>query len=156
MPAIDQTESPGERVMRQHYQGRIADRMAQVASMAANRELLRRGARKMQDGTLAQPGDPTEEDPMNIRVGDEVNHYYPASIAEPSQLPTIPETTPSTPPGTLAKLAISAALLASGAGVGAGIPWLLGAFSQKPPAAQEYIDTTTSIGISGGEPTMKW
>ena len=64
--------------------------------------------------------------------------------AEPKQL------------STLAKTGIAAALLASGAGAGAGIPWALGAFDQQPPAVVQTapsIDTNTQYELQLVPPT---
>lgn len=76
-------ETPGEKVMRQWYQGKLAERMGQFAAMMKARQLLHRGALKMQDGTLGQPGEPETVEDMNIRIGDE-NHYpTPITPSEP-------------------------------------------------------------------------
>lgn len=88
MPETAQNETPARRTMRQWFQAKIAERMMQAGHLAQNREMLRRGAIKMQDGTLGQDtGEPEAEarDDMNIRVGDEVHHHYPEPAAEPTE-----------------------------------------------------------------------
>jgi len=107
-------ETPGEKTMRRWYEGKLAERLLQATQMAASRNLLRRGARKMQDGTLGQPGDPSEEEPVNILIGDQTYNVPPES--------------PSTGSGTvdlLKKAAIVAALLGGGVGrvVHSGAYW---------------------------------
>lgn len=78
-------ETPPQRVMRQWFQAKLGERMGQFAQMSLDRELLRRGARKMQDGTLYQrTNEPEAEDDMNIRVGDEINHHYYPAVTEPA------------------------------------------------------------------------
>jgi len=132
------TETPPERVMRQWYQGKLAERMGQFGAMLQSRELLRRGALKQQDGTLGQPGDPPDlEDDMQIRVGDEVHYHQEATPAAPVAMQ--PATKPE--PSLLAKAApllLAAAIGASGVGIPA---WMAGAFSK--PAAIESVDTDT-------------
>lgn len=139
---LPQMETPGEKTIRRYYEGRLAARLMHVASMEQNRAMLRRGARKMQEGTLGQPGEPIEEEPVNISIGD-VIQYLPQAAAESmvAQLPATPVTAPApATPATAAtplwqRAALTAALLASGAGAGAGVPWLLGAFDKAPAAA---------------------
>ena len=46
------TETPARRTMRQWFQGRLATDLLQAGQMAEKTELLLRGARKMQNGTL--------------------------------------------------------------------------------------------------------
>jgi len=126
--------------MRQWFQAKLGERLLQAANMSRSRELLRRGALKMQDGTLGQPGDPPGmDDPMNIRVGDEI-HYHAEAAAVPAPAPT-----PTLAPAAKSLLAraapyvLTAALAASGGAVAA--PWLLGALGGK--AAEAMIDTDT-------------
>lgn len=45
--------------------------------------------------------------------------------------------------GTLAKVAIAAALIGSGIGAGAAIPWALGLFQPPPPAMEMPVDKDT-------------
>lgn len=135
------TETPPRRVMRQWFQGKLAERLLQAGQMAQSRELLRRGALKMQDGTLGQPGEPAGMDePMQIRVGDEV-HYHTEPAAVPPT-PAVPAT--STTPSLLAKAAPLLLAGALGASGGVGVPWLISALTAKPAAeAAKVIDTDT-------------
>lgn len=63
-------------------------------------------------------------------AGDTVHHHYPASK----------------PMGTLAKAALAAALLGTGAGGGVAVPWLLGLLDQQqPPAVVTPADSSTQV-----------
>ena len=152
------TETPARRTMRQWFQGRLATDLLQAGQMAEKTELLLRGARKMQDGTLGQPtGEPQGVEDMNIRVGDETHHHYPAPPVE-AVAPSPPQVEPATPSPkpavtkAIGTIALAAALSGlAGAGVGAAaVPWLMGAFDKPdPPAATAPSDkdTITQIGI---------
>ncbi len=142
-------ETPAEKLMLQWYQGKLAERLMQATSLTQNRNLLRRGARKMQDGTLGTCiGDTdTEEEPVNIHIGD-------LTIAQAA--PSLPPTTPAAKKdiGSLLKTLLISAALAAGPGVGIAIPWALGAFDKpKMPAAMVDTDTDTryELRIGGGE-----
>ena len=154
-------ENPPERVMRQWYQAKLGERLGQFAEMSASRDLIRRGAKKMQDGTIGKDtGEPGVED-MNIRVGDEVHQHYheaqtalPAPILPPPEKP-ISQQRPATSPGsgepespapaaaepawkTWAK---RAALAALGAGGVAGYQWMTAPKpEEKPPAVVAPAD----------------
>ncbi len=133
------TETPGERTMRQWYQGKLGERLLQAGQMAKDRKMLRRGVRMQQDGTLGQQaGSPAEEDGMNIRVGDEVHNHY---GAEPQQV-AAPVDAKKSLLAKVAPLLVAGAIGAAGAGVGIGLPlaawaWLGGA------AADAVVDTDT-------------
>jgi hypothetical protein len=108
--------------------------------MAKDRAMLRRGATKQQDGTLGQPDEGQEAKPMTdamtISVGDAV-HYHEA--------PSPPaETAPAKSSGiagAVGKAAIMAALVGSGVGVGAAIPWMLGLLNRAlSPAVETPVD----------------
>ena len=141
--------TPGEKLMLQRYQGRLAERLLQATSLAQNRNLLRRGARKMQDGTLGTASDGAEEEPVNIHIGDMTvtQSATPLSQAEP--------TTPASKKdiGSLLKTLLISAALAAGPGIGVAIPWALGAFDR--PAAAAVVDTDTDtrykLQISGSD-----
>ena len=94
---------------------------------------------------------------MNIRVGDETHHHYPAPPVE-AVAPSPPQVEPATPSPipavtkAIGTIALAAALSGlAGAGVGAAaVPWLMGAFDKPdPPAATAPSDkdTITQIGI---------
>jgi len=130
-------ETPPEKTMRRFYEGKLAERLMQAASMEQNRQLLRRGARKQQDGTLGTPGDGiTSEDPVNIHIGD--IHQLVPSISSNSQAQV-------SKVSRLAKSALIAAALLSGGGIGAVVPWLLGAFDR--PAATTTIHESQDLGV---------
>jgi len=148
MPETTTQETPGEKTMRRFYEGDLARRLIQTASMEKNRELLRRGSKKMQDGTLGQ-SDPnvTEDDPMNITIGDQYHVAAPQQTETPA-VGFIANTATEVATGSNLKTALlSAALLASGCGLGAGIPWLLGAFDKSAPVSQS-ADTNTQYEFS--------
>ena len=130
-----QSETPGQRTMRQWYQAKIGERLIQVAQMAKERSMLRRGAIKQQDGTLGSTGNPADlmDEPMNISVGDQT-HYHAAPLpSEESQ----EQPRASATVGALAKWALAAALVGSGTAAGVGVPWLMellrGAPTQDQP-----------------------
>ena len=83
-------EVTGTKVVKQYYQGWLSERLMQAGSMFKDRALLRRGSRKMQDGTLGQKGsdNAVENDAMNIHIGDLV-----VTQAEPSPPPATPPPT---------------------------------------------------------------
>lgn len=148
----EQTETPPQRVMRQWFQGKLGERLLQVAQMAKDRALLRRGARKQQDGTLGQaggsPDDPAESDAgddMQIRVGDEVHHHtYPAPVESTVQPMT---ESPRAGMSTWAKTALGLGItaLASSLLPAIGVPlaaWM-GAFDKPPVHAPQFTDTDT-------------
>jgi len=112
------TETPAEKTMRRFYEGSLAERLMQAASMERNRQLLRRGALKQQDGTLGQPaGDGAGEgdDDVHIHIGDIHSSQQQAPVAEqPSPLPQ--EAGGWT--DFAKKAAVAAALLAGGGAIG--------------------------------------
>ena len=153
------TETPARRTMRQWFQGRLATDLLQAGQMAEKTELLLRGARKMQDGTLGQStGEPQGMEDMNIRVGDETHHHYPAPPVEavaPSPPPVEP-VKPTTPKPSfpssdlLGKAVLAAALMGTGGAIGVGALGLMGAFDKPDPpvaTAPSDKDTITQIGI---------
>ncbi len=139
------TETPAtaeldRKVARQWFQGKLAERLIQATSLERNREVLRRGARKMQDGQLGTPGGDIEEEPVNIHIGDQT-----FTQAAAPQTPTAPSATPF-----WQKALVSAALVAGGAGIGGGVPWLLGAF-ERPAVEQTapvFTDADTQYRFS--------
>ncbi len=145
-PSQSQAESPGKKTMRRYYEGRLVEELMQATSMAQNRAMLRRGARKMQDGTLNQPGEPAEEEPVNISIGDTVYHAAQSSAA--GEVPA--KSASPAASGALAKIGLAAALLAGGAVAGVAVPWLAGWFTQKP-AAEAGEDTWIELRLTKPE-----
>jgi hypothetical protein len=149
--------------MRRFYEGRLAERLLHVSQMAQDRSMMRRGARKMQDGTLgtkdaAEPASDSEdgEDGVSIRIGDDVHYHTTTSTtpAAPAPLPAPvapvqpPAAKPSNTWGKLAGAAVlGAALLLGGGGLGILSPWALGAFDK--PTAVNDTDTDTATSIQG-------
>jgi len=124
---VSNSETPGEKTIRRFYEAKLAGRLMHLGQMAQDRALLQRGVRKMQDGTLYQPGEP-EDDEMNIRIGDDVHHHHPAPAeAQPSLVESS-----MVGSGWLKKAAVAAALVAGGAGAGA-VPWLLSGDTPTQP-----------------------
>lgn len=68
------TQTPERKLGVEWFQGKLAERMTQLAQLTQDRSLLRRGARKQQDGTLGTATNTDEDESMNIRIGDEINH----------------------------------------------------------------------------------
>ena len=108
-----------EKIVRGWMGTRLAHEALQVQKDARRQTIVERLIRKTQDGTLGQKDAHAEVEPMGVHVGDITNHHYPPAARQQT--------------GTLAKLAVVAALVAGGAGLGAGGPWLLDAL-QPPPA----------------------
>ena len=106
------------------------ERVVAAEQTAIHRELY---------GDCDVPKTIAEADPMKFMAAHDnvVNHNYPAPPAKKTA-------------GTLIKAAIGAALLATGVGAGAGIPWLMGAFGggDKPAA----VDTNTQYELRLGPP----
>ena len=146
MPETEAKEA--KKVMRHWFQGKLAERMMQATSIAQGRAILRRGARKMQDGTLGSiaAGDAVEDDDMGVSVGNKITNYY--GMAPPA---SEPEVARSNAAGSLVKTLLISAALVAGPGIGVAIPWALGAFD-KPAAAAVSADTDTQyeLRIGGG------
>lgn len=96
-------------------------------------------------------GGNSDEDDNQMRIvsaGDVTVHQH--------EGPEMPSVTPQVPSGkrtgSLAKLALGGALLASGAGIGAAIPWAMGAFEKTPPvpadSGYEYLGRVFDPGAT--------
>jgi hypothetical protein len=133
-------ETPPEKTMRRFYEVKLAERLMQAASLERNRRLLRRGARKQQDGTLGEPGDSSSpEDDVNIHIGD-IHQLNPLPSNNRPQASGVSK---------LAKSALVAAtLLGGGGGIGLAVPWLLGAFDR--PATTTTTNTYESQDLGVG------
>ena len=134
-------ETPGQRTMKQWFQGKLAERLLVGASIAENTATLRRGARKMQDGTFGEPTGDSEgrgED-MRISVGDT---YY--QNLEPP--PPTPPTQPGTQPSLLSK-ALPYVLAAALGGGGALALLTQGGLQGGDKPAAEDRDTTRLIDM---------
>ena len=132
-------ETPGERVMRQHYQLRTAERAAQLAHLGAQRELMRRGSLKMQDGTLGRDTGKPETDEMNVRVGDEVHYHYEPET-QPSAAVARQSASQSSIAARLATLAAIAGLPLLGAGGLAAYQSATAPEQQQSPAQQSPVE----------------
>jgi hypothetical protein len=137
--------------------------MLQVTSMAANRNLLRRGAQKMQNGTLGeQTGEDDDMGDISVRVGDEVHYHTEAATQSPTAGSTtsdggaqsVPEVTPAASPvsagmSTAAKVLTTMAAATLGPAAAVGVAALAGAFDKAEPptvtpaSQQEFVDTDT-------------
>jgi hypothetical protein len=155
---VTTSETPAQKTMRRWYEGKLAERLLQAGSMAKNRAMLRRGALKMQNGTLgtAVEGEDMGDDAVNISIGDQIIYQTstpdakpeaaPAAEAEPappSLAATAKDAVVSKGKDWLKTAALSAALLAAGGGLGAGIPWLAGLFDKPPAGTPAFTDTDT-------------
>jgi len=122
------TETPADKTMRRFYEGSLAERLMQAASMERNRQLLRRGARKMQDGLLGQPEAVSgEDDEVNIHIGD--IHTSSTSPAEHKQAGWV---------DFAKKSALAIALLSGGGALGYA---LTAAVQPEQPVVQPSTDT---------------
>lgn len=118
------------------------------AALADNRKLANRW-NNMNLGGDGASAMPAGEDMGDMIAGDQkiINHHYHQQAAAKSKL------------GTLAKLAIGAGLIATGAGVTAGVPFILSAWKDwKQPAAVQHatdVDTDTTGEIMLWPPKAK-
>ncbi len=118
-----------------------ADRAAFLDKMLRQNLLVERLAKKTQDGTVGQPTEePADQrlasgDGMAVSVGNTTTHNYAA-----------PSATFAT--STLAKLAMGAALLAGGTGLGAGAMALIDALKSKPAAITSGADANTEYQLN--------
>ena len=141
-------EAPPLKTMRRFFEGRLAERLLLAGNMAADRALLRRGARKMQDGTLGQPdGIGTEDETVHIRIGDD---YYHQDTAQPPQ--TQPAATAMTARTGLAQklgaAALVAALLGSGGAAGYLASWLSQPQTSTSTANTTVIQPGQELGVA--------
>jgi len=149
--------TPGEQTLRQWYQGRMALELLQGTSMERNRQMLRRGAKKMQDGTLGQPGEPAEEEPVNISIGD-TYQVMPAQQGQQQPTPTAPSASVSSGAGTEAGPAVAApagtplwkqvatvAAVIAGMGGAAGLGSYLTSQAAAPATTQQAAPAATPI-----------
>jgi len=148
MPAIDET--PAEKTMRRWYEMKLADNAAQTLHQAKGRKILNRLAVKSQDGTIGKP-DPVadqfvESDDMQIRIGDEVNHFQ----IPPEAISTTPTRT-TNQSGWLKKAALAAALLGAGGGTGAALPWIVEQFQSAPSVVEQPADKDTLFELHLGQ-----
>ena len=98
-------------------------------------------------GTQTGDAHPEADDMGDIFLGDITIQPPPAPVEPPSAPPATPD-----PPKRLSRLvkaAIAAALIASGAGLGASLPWLVGTLQSTPAASK---DRTRRIIIEPFEP----
>ncbi len=125
-----------EKLKHQWMLTRLAHEASQLEATNRERALVRRLVRKLQDGTLGRPSpetDPEESAVAGVWVGNEFHLQTPPSTPRPIS--------------RLATAALGAALLAGGAGLGAGVPLLLSALrpsdqtaapeSQQPPQSTQ-------------------
>ena len=133
-----QIETPGQRVFRQWFQGKLAERMIAAGLMARKTDMLLRGALKQQDGTLGQPGEPTGADDMQISVGD--TYVMGGDTAEAPAAPT------AATPSLLSKaLPYVLAAVLGGGGVVGGLS-VAGLRGGDKPAVEDR-DTTRIIDM---------
>lgn len=135
-----------EKVAAQWYQMRLANEAVQAAQMFRDRELLRRGARKMQDGKLGTPETPpAEEEDMQVRIGDEVHYHQNESAAAAAR--------PASAASTLTKRALPLALAAALGGGAGALPWLVPALLDRPEVEEtDYTDRDTQYLLELVEP----
>ncbi len=126
----------------------------------------RDAVRRYRNKTVFGDNDPAhsqEPDMGDILIADNITIGQPGAA---QAAPAAPQTAATSAPpqvasglSGLAKAGIAAALLASGAGAGAGVPWLLGAFDRQPAAAVEQPvqadDTWQTLRLSSPRPESK-
>jgi len=119
------------------HEGVMVDRVQRVQRIG---EVL---ARNAMTGNMADTnGWPSGDEKMGVDIGDVIhNHYYP-----PKPEPAAPK-----PMGNLAKAAIAAALLGTGAGGMAAAPWIAGLFSQGQPPVVSQPQYESGIEVSVSE-----
>lgn len=129
---MSSVETPPAKTMRRWYEAKLAERLLQAAQMAKDRDLLRRGATKQQDGNLGTQTEMPPEEPVNIRIGDEI-YYGQQAAAGPTPAQTQTATPPAANPADSSDLtgwkkaaaiaALAAAPVAAGAGGAAVYNW---------------------------------
>jgi len=146
----ESVETPAEKLMRQWYASKLAERLMQATSMERNRAMLRRGARLMQTGQLGNPeAEVAEDEPVNIHIGD--------LVVTEGQQPAVSQVTPSATSKTLpeAKSSLAsklgtaatvAALVLGSGGLGAGLLALL----RPQPEAPVFVDTDAQYELRLG------
>jgi len=165
--ATTQPETPGQKTMRRFYEGRLAERLMLASDLHEGRALMRRGARKQQDGTLGEPGDAaTAEEQMAIRIGDEIHYHQTAAAGTMAATPPTATTVaqPSAPAGSapapasalsaIAKAAIVGASLLGTGGIGTSFYALLKpTAAAEPPQVQQVAPPVLWPGIEIRSPT---
>jgi hypothetical protein len=119
---------------------------------------MRRGARKQQDGTLGEPGEAvTGEEPMAIRIGDEIHYHQTAgadtTVAQPSA-PAGSAPAPASALSAIAKAAIVGASLLGTGGIGTSLYALLKPTAAvEPPQVKQAMPPVLWPGIEIRSPT---
>ncbi len=132
------TEKPwAETFMKRWFGTQLAHKAANVNQLYEQGRLVRQLVRKTQQGTLGQVSEGDIEGEDMIHVGDvTVNQTAPVASAAVTPM--------------WQKALASVALVAGGAGIGGGIPWLLGAF-ERPAVEQTapvFTDADTQYRLS--------
>ena len=164
--SVSSTPTLEEQLARRWAGTRLAHTALQIAKDAVQFQTVNRLANKAIDGTITEAGESDGEVMGDIQViaGDLIVSQTSPPVQHPSGAATVPPVaTPDSPVVTVAKkartavkLAIAAGLLAAGGGLGAGLPWLLGAFNkaETPPtiSGPGVVDTDTfsELDIGGG------
>jgi len=129
------------------YENRVRDTLAE-------RQV---GIPKPNEDAVDVEGEPRDMK-INIDSPTTINYHTDPATGQSEQAAEQPESFAKKKLIAKALPYVAAGLLAGG-GLGTAIPWLLGAYNSQAadqPAPAEYVDTTTSIGIGGGEPTLEW
>jgi hypothetical protein len=131
---------------------RMAAAQSLMNNMEAEDDMVRRendayyseiyGGSPNGNGSTAKAG----ESPMRVMAARDVVINQPQPTQpQPVSVPPILTEPPKKSTGLLPKLALGAALLGSGAALGGGIPWLLGAFDKSGSVTAGDTDTATVI-----------
>lgn len=138
------------KLAKKFFTNRLAHEAAGLKNLQTQQTLVERLAKKTQDGTVGQAtGDEGAEKVGDFSVGNESQTFVFNEAAKPAK------SAPSPPRGgsLLKKVGLLAALLAAGGGVGAAVPWLLGALQRQAPVAPaERPDQDTLFDLRFGEP----
>lgn len=130
--------------MENHSQFLVAGEAAQLEKLLRQNAIVERLVKKRQDGTIGQPTQEPQDrslgEDVGVSVGNTINHYYPPPIQQPAAaLDAASPGSPAAPAAASASatkagigktLALAAALL-GGSGIGAAVPWALGAYGKQ-------------------------
>jgi hypothetical protein len=149
------------RMLREHA-GRVADSHRAMAKAIGMEDAVVLASEEDAMGHLIVTGDINVSDPaalqgaINALAGKQSPSPSPApaQATDTSAAPAAPAASTATP--FWQKALVSAAMVASGAGAGAGIPWLLGAFDEPAAVATptfEDKNTQYELHLGTGEET---
>ena len=122
---------------------RVADSHRAMAKAIGMEDTVAPAAREDEVGHLIVTGDINVADPASLQQAIGTLSGKAAANSDQAATAGQQESTP-----LWQKALVSAAMVASGAGVGAGIPWLLGAFDRPAAESPTFADTNTRYELS--------